>query len=110
MSRWSNGLVDGKAVAVISNLTGYVLKNLDRRKSVVGTVLYQLSHCGVVGRSKSLNWFGELVFNRRVNADLGELVRANDLERSRLGVCCPVCNIFEDSIDDAVRYETEVVK
>ena len=26
------------------------------------------------------------------------------------GVCCPVCNIFEDSIDDAVRYETEVVK
>jgi len=43
---------------------GWVVKNAGVRRTVSGTALYQLSHCGVYGKYHSVTWFGQLSYNR----------------------------------------------
>ena len=46
------------------NRSGYVVRNVGRRKSVGGTVLYLLSHAGVHLEYHVLTWFGVLSYNK----------------------------------------------
>lgn len=58
------GWIRGKKVASLSKRTGYVVKNLGVRKSIVATAQYQLSHCGIKKGTHSVTWFGELAYNK----------------------------------------------
>lgn len=60
--------------------SGYVVKNIGRRKSVGGTVLYQLSHAGVHLAYHVITWFGALSYNKLK-------VEPED----RPGNTCPTC-------------------
>lgn len=72
------GWVEGTAKEFLRS--GYVVKNVGRRKSVGGTVLYQLSHAGVHLRYHVLTWFGSLSYNKlKVEPEIRE------------GNRCPVC-------------------
>jgi len=44
--------------------TGYVIKNLGLRKSVYGTIYYQLTHAGIHKGKHSLVWFGALSYSK----------------------------------------------
>ncbi|GAH91430.1 unnamed protein product [marine sediment metagenome] len=44
--------------------SGYVVRNVGRRRSVGGTVLYQLSHAGVHLKFHTITWFGALSYNK----------------------------------------------
>ena len=44
--------------------SGYVVKNVGVRKSVRGTVYYQLSHAGVSEKFHTVTWFGKLSYNK----------------------------------------------
>jgi hypothetical protein len=44
--------------------SGYVVKNLRIRKSVEGTIWYQLSHAGVHPKKHTTTWFGCLSYNK----------------------------------------------
>jgi len=44
--------------------SGYVVRNLGIRKSVGGTVLYQLSHAGVHLKFHTITWFGACSYNK----------------------------------------------
>ena len=44
--------------------SGYVVKNVGIRKTLAGTLFYQLSHCGVDGKHHTVTWFGSLSYNR----------------------------------------------
>lgn len=81
-----NGWLDGGLVREIHDACGYVIKNLGFRKSVYGTLMYQLSHAGVPsGRTRAVNWFGELN-TRKVVKVCPELL-VDDKKPN----CCPVC-------------------
>ena len=54
--------------------------NLGRRRTVAGTVLYQLSHCGIHDKHHTITWFGSLSYNKL-------RVKMMDGPRKR----CPVC-------------------
>jgi len=56
------GWIEGTGAEYLKS--GYVVKNIGRRKSVGGTVLYQLSHAGVHLRYHVLTWFGALSYNK----------------------------------------------
>lgn len=43
---------------------GYVIVNLGIRKSVEGTIFYQLSHCGISTKKHTITWFGALSYNK----------------------------------------------
>jgi len=43
---------------------GWVVKNVGLRKTVSGTALYQLSHCGVHKNYHAVTWFGHLSYNK----------------------------------------------
>jgi hypothetical protein len=43
---------------------GWVVKNIGIRKTVSGTALYQLSHCGIRKNFHSVTWFGHLSYNK----------------------------------------------
>lgn len=43
---------------------GYVVKNLRIRKTVEGTIFYQLSHCGISEQLHTVTWFGALSYNK----------------------------------------------
>jgi len=59
---------------------GWVIKNAKLRKTVIGTALYQLSHCGVHERYHSVTWFGALAYNKL-------RVKYPEVEKER----CPIC-------------------
>ncbi|GAI13172.1 unnamed protein product, partial [marine sediment metagenome] len=60
--------------------SGYVVKNIGRRRSVGGTVLYQLSHAGVHLDYHVVTWFGVCSYNKlRV------------VQEDREGNTCPTC-------------------
>jgi hypothetical protein len=111
------GLIDGGLVSRIYGETEYVLVNLEKRLSVLGTLLYQLSHAAVVGRSKMICYFGELVFNKGNHEDLGELLRANEFDaKLKAKSClCPVCGSgmvhgcrsAKSPVFDYVKFEDE---
>ena len=44
--------------------SGYVVVNLGVRKTIAGTVLYQLSHAGIHMKYHVLTWFGALSYNK----------------------------------------------
>lgn len=53
--------------------TGYVVKNIGIRKTVRGTLSYQLSHAGYNKNYHVLTWFGELAYNKlKVEEDLDD--------------------------------------
>lgn len=60
--------------------SGYVVKNLRIRKTVEGTIWYQLSHAGVHPKHHTVTWFGCLSYNKlRIPKDEPE------------EHCCPFC-------------------
>ena len=44
--------------------SGYVVKNIGVRKTVEGTIFYQLSHCGVSKENRTITWFGCLSYGK----------------------------------------------
>jgi len=72
------GWVKGTAEEYLRS--GYVVKNMGRRKSVGGTVLYQLSHAGVHLAYHVMTWFGALSYNK-----------LKVIPEDRPGNTCPTC-------------------
>lgn len=62
--------------------TGWVIKNLGRRKSVRATAFYQLSHCGISGKHHTVVWFGCMSYNKFKCPD-----RPDNL------IKCPICGL-----------------
>jgi len=60
--------------------SGYVVKNIGVRKTVEGTIYYQLSHCGVVEKKHAVTWFGALSYNK---------LRVASVEKEKS--VCPLC-------------------
>ena len=44
--------------------SGYVVKNVGVRKTVRGTIYYQLSHAGISEKYHTVTWFGLLAYNK----------------------------------------------
>lgn len=44
--------------------SGYIVKNVGVRKSVRGTIYYQLSHAGISPKFHTVTWFGLLAYNK----------------------------------------------
>lgn len=42
--------------------SGYIIKNAGIRKTVEGTIFYQLSHCGISKDNHAITWFGALSY------------------------------------------------
>ena len=70
-------IVDVRANYVHS---GYIVKNIGIRKTLPGTIFYQLSHCGVSSERHAVTWFGALSY--------GKLHVRYDLEKE---LTCPLC-------------------
>ncbi len=62
------------------NKEGWIVKNKGLRKSVFGTFLYQLSHCGIKEKTHSLVWFGDLSYSKL------------KMEKEPETDICPICN------------------
>jgi hypothetical protein len=60
--------------------SGYVVKNIGIRKTVEGTIWYQLSHAGISEKHHSVTWFGVLSY--------GKLKVRKEEEAPRV---CPLC-------------------
>lgn len=61
--------------------SGYVVKNVGIRKTVQGTIWYQLSHCAVAVGKHTITWFGALSYNK--------LKVGRNFEKER--ETCPIC-------------------
>ena len=61
-------------------VSGYVVKNLRIRKTVEGTIWYQLSHAGYHGKHHTVTWFGCLSYNK-----------LRILKEIAVKHCCPFC-------------------
>lgn len=72
------GWIEGTGAEYLDS--GYVVVNIGRRKSVAGTVLYILSHCGVHLDYHVLTWFGILSYNK-----------LKAVPEVREGSKCPTC-------------------
>lgn len=44
--------------------SGYIVKNIGIRKTLEGTIFYQLSHCGHASGHHTVTWFGALSYGR----------------------------------------------
>jgi len=44
--------------------TGYVIRNVGKRKTLGGTIRYLLSHCGISAKHHSVTWFGALSYGK----------------------------------------------
>lgn len=51
-------------VEKIESRTGYVVTNHGVRKTIQGTVYYQLSHCGIHPQMNTISYFGEMSYNK----------------------------------------------
>jgi len=60
--------------------SGYVVKNVGVRKSVRGTIYYQLSHAGISEKFHTVTWFGKLSYNK---------LRVPKIEKEEQ--ICPLC-------------------
>lgn len=63
--------------------SGYVVKNIGIRKTVGGTIWYQLSHAGVNEKHHTITWFGAL-YGKKLDVKYPE--KEEDL--------CPLCKSF----------------
>ena len=61
--------------------SGYVVKNFRIRKTVEGTIFYQLSHCGIAERKHTITWFGALSYNK---------LHVESVEKEKS--VCPLCH------------------
>lgn len=61
-------------------LSGYVVKNIGVRKTVEGTIFYQLSHAGISEKHHTITWFGCLSYAKLH-------VKYKEKEES----ICPIC-------------------
>jgi len=61
-------------------VSGYIVKNVGVRKSVGGTIWYQVSHCGVSKSHHVVTWFGGLSYNK--------LRLAKEVKKRSV---CPIC-------------------
>ena len=61
--------------------SGYLVKNVGVRKSVRGTIYYQLSHAGISDKFHTVTWFGHLAYNK---------LRVPKIEEEPQ--VCPLCN------------------
>ena len=53
--------------------SGYIVKNVGIRKTLHGTIYYQLSHCGISKEVHTVTWFGKLCYSKlRVNYPIEE--------------------------------------
>jgi hypothetical protein len=62
--------------------SGYVVKNVGIRKTVEGTIFYQLSHCGISPNHHTVTWFGALSYGK-----LHVIYENED------ALCCPLCGL-----------------
>lgn len=62
--------------------SGYVVKNLRVRKTVAGTIWYQLSHAGYHEKHHTVTWFGCLSYNKL------KLPKEDEKEKEHI---CPFC-------------------
>jgi hypothetical protein len=53
-----------RRVKSLYEATGWIIKNAGVRKTVHGTLLYQLSHAGVNAKRHVVTWFGALSYNK----------------------------------------------
>ena len=60
--------------------SGFIVKNIGIRKTVEGTIWYQLSHCGISSHHHTVTWFGALSYNK--------LKVPKELRKKRF---CPIC-------------------
>lgn len=44
--------------------TGYIIRNVGIRKTLEGTIWYQLSHCGISEKYHAISWFGALGYTK----------------------------------------------
>ena len=70
-------IVDVRANYVHS---GYIVKNIGVRKTVEGTIFYQLSHCGISPEHHTVTWFGALSYGK-LHVSKGEVEKSE----------CPIC-------------------
>jgi len=75
-------------VKVLYERYGWVIKNVGVRKTVFGTLIYQLSHAGVHEDHHTVTWFGSLSYNKMFVDPLPE--------------CRPVCPLCGGSLVDLV--------
>lgn len=61
--------------------SGYIVKNIGIRKTIEGTIYYQLSHCGIDGKHHAVTWFGGLSYAKLH-------VKYEEKEDSKV---CPIC-------------------
>jgi len=59
----------------------YVVKNIGIRKTVEGTIYYQLSHCGIAEKKHTVTWFGVLSYNK---------LHVESVEKEKS--VCPLCH------------------
>lgn len=65
--------------------SGYIVKNLGIRKTIEGTIWYQLSHAGVDANHHTVTWFGLLSYNKlKLKRDLEKEVKECPLCHNRL--------------------------
>jgi hypothetical protein len=60
--------------------SGYIIKNVGIRKTVEGTIWYQLSHCGISENRHAVTWFGALSYAK---------LHVKYVEKKR--ETCPIC-------------------
>jgi hypothetical protein len=108
-------IVDVRATYVHS---GYIIKNVGVRKSVAGTLFYQLSHCGVSPKHHAVTWFGALSYRKlhvkyREPKDCRCPLCTGKLRRLMWvgDGCCPLPDVegvlFFDDADNWVRLKGE---
>lgn len=86
------GRFDGLMVREVYVRTEYVVRVFDKRKSILGTLLYQLSHAGIpAGHVHAVSWFGCCGSRASRESGVSELIRANEVEDRRKRSVCPVC-------------------
>ena len=79
------GWVDGVVEAF--SKYGYVIKNLGKRKSLFGTIYYQLSHCGIKKHNHALTYFGECSYSKlKLDKDESEIEKCPYCKEKLVGV------------------------
>lgn len=78
--------IDGEKVSKNYDKTGWVIKNLGVRKSVLSTAFYQLTHAGIHKGIKTITWFGVMGSTGRSYLDKNGLDEPEPELRT-----CPIC-------------------
>lgn len=80
--------IDGDLVSKNFNETGWVVKNLGVRDSVMATAVYQLTHCGIHKNFHTVTWFGMMGYSSKY-------LRENGFDpEQHLGSKCSECGEY----------------